>query len=98
MLSFRGSDVGETAAPSLSRGMRSPAFPKRDADEPLKRPVREPWSIRNTSWSSRCLVGYIQCKYYYTVLSDSWHALKNLVLQAKIKQTILLNPNSLAVV
>jgi hypothetical protein len=46
MLSFRGSDVGETAAPSLLRGMRSPASPKRDADEPLKRLVREPWSIR----------------------------------------------------
>jgi hypothetical protein len=56
MLSFRGSDVGETAAPShsassswprgLSKGMRSPASPKRDADEPLKRLVREPWSIR----------------------------------------------------
>jgi hypothetical protein len=43
-LSFRGLDVGETAPPSLSRGMRSPASPKRDADKPLKRPVREPWN------------------------------------------------------
>jgi len=49
MLSFRGLDVGETADLSLSKGMRSPASRKRDADKPLKRGVREPRNERKAA-------------------------------------------------
>jgi hypothetical protein len=42
VLSFRNLSVGETAALSLSKGMRSPASLKRDMDKLLKRPTREP--------------------------------------------------------
>ena len=42
--SFRDLGMGETAALSLSKGMRSPASPKRDANKSLKKPAREPWN------------------------------------------------------
>ncbi|UCH06549.1 MAG: hypothetical protein JSV55_10575, partial [Deltaproteobacteria bacterium] len=45
-LFFRGLDVGETAALSLSKGMRSPASRKRDVNKSLKKQVREPWNER----------------------------------------------------
>jgi hypothetical protein len=38
--------MGETAALSLSRGMRSPASLKRDVNKSLKRQAREPWNER----------------------------------------------------
>ena len=50
--SFRNLDVGGTAALNLSKGMRSPASPKRDVDNPLKKPAREPWNERKDFMSS----------------------------------------------
>ena len=44
--SFRGLGMGETAALSLSKGMRSPDSLKRDVNKPLKKPAREPWNER----------------------------------------------------
>jgi hypothetical protein len=39
--------MGETAALSLSRGMRSPASLKRDVKKSLKKQAREPWNERD---------------------------------------------------
>ena len=44
--SFRDLGMGETAALSLSKGMQSPADPKRDVNKSLKKPTREPWNER----------------------------------------------------
>jgi hypothetical protein len=44
--SFRCSDMGETAALSLSKGMRGPASLKRDVNKLLKKQAREPWNER----------------------------------------------------
>ena len=44
--SFRGLGMGETAALSLSKGMRSPASLKRDVNKSLKKQAREPWNER----------------------------------------------------
>jgi hypothetical protein len=44
--SFRDLGMGETAALSLSKGMRSPASLKRDVNKSLKKPAREPWNER----------------------------------------------------
>jgi hypothetical protein len=44
--SFRDLGMGETAALSLSKGMRSPASPKRDVNKSLKKQAREPWNER----------------------------------------------------
>jgi hypothetical protein len=44
--SFRDLGMGETAALSLSRGMRSPASKKRDVNKSLKKQAREPWNER----------------------------------------------------
>jgi hypothetical protein len=38
--------MGETAALSLSKGLRSPASLKRDVNKPLKKQAREPWNAR----------------------------------------------------
>ena len=46
--SFRGLGMGETAALSLSKGMRSPAPLKRDVNKPLKKQAREPWKERKS--------------------------------------------------
>jgi len=43
---FRGLGMGETAALSLSKGMRSPASLKRDVNKSLKKQAREPWNER----------------------------------------------------
>ena len=40
--SFRDLGMGETAALSLSKGMGSPASPKRDVNKSLKKPASEP--------------------------------------------------------
>jgi hypothetical protein len=53
--SFRDLGMGETAALSLSKGMRSPASLKRDVNKPLKKPAREPWNERN---------GFMVCAYF----------------------------------
>jgi hypothetical protein len=47
--SFRDLSVGETAALSPSKGIRSPASMKRDADKSQKRPAREPRNERKDS-------------------------------------------------
>ena len=52
--SFRGLGMGETAALSLSKGMRSPASLKRDANKLLKKQAREPWNERK---------GFMACAY-----------------------------------
>jgi hypothetical protein len=44
--SFRDLGMGETAALSLSKGMRSPASLKRDVNKSLKKQAREPWNER----------------------------------------------------
>jgi hypothetical protein len=44
--SFRDLGMGETAALSLSKGMRSPASLKRDVNKLLKKQAREPWNER----------------------------------------------------
>ena len=44
--SFRDLGMGEAAALSLSKGMRSPASLKRDVNKSLKKPAREPWNER----------------------------------------------------
>ena len=44
--SFRGLGMGETAALSLLKGMRSPASLKRDVNKSLKKLAREPWNER----------------------------------------------------
>jgi hypothetical protein len=44
--SFRGLGMGETAALSLSKGMRSPASLKRDVNKSLKKQAREPRNER----------------------------------------------------
>ena len=44
--SFRDLAMGETAALSLSKGMRSPAFLKRDVNKSLKKQAREPRNER----------------------------------------------------
>jgi hypothetical protein len=40
--SFRDLGMGETSVLSLSKGMRSPASPKRGVNKSLKKPAREP--------------------------------------------------------
>jgi hypothetical protein len=42
--SFRGLGMGETAAPSLPRGMRRGQ--ESPVNKPLKKPAREPWNER----------------------------------------------------
>ena len=44
--SFRDLGMGETAALSLSKGMRSPASWKRDVNKSLKKQGRDPWNER----------------------------------------------------
>ncbi|UCE34674.1 MAG: hypothetical protein JSV40_01770 [Deltaproteobacteria bacterium] len=44
--SFRDLGMGETAALSLSKGMRSPASLKRDVNKSLKKQAREPSNER----------------------------------------------------
>jgi hypothetical protein len=44
--SFRDLGMGETAALSLSKGMRSPASLERDVNKSLKKQAREPWNER----------------------------------------------------
>jgi hypothetical protein len=44
--SFRGLGMGETAALSLWKGMRSPASLKRDVNKLLKKQAREPRNER----------------------------------------------------
>jgi len=53
--SFRDLGMGETAALSLSKGMRSPASLKRDVNKPLKKQAREPWNERK---------GFMVCAYF----------------------------------
>jgi hypothetical protein len=52
--SFRDVGMGETAALSLSKGMRSPASPKRDVNKSLKKPAREPWNERKDFMACAC--------------------------------------------
>ena len=52
--SFRDLGMGETAALSLSKGMRSPASPKRDVNKSLKKPAREPRNERNDFMAYVC--------------------------------------------
>ena len=53
--SFRDLGMRETAALSLSKGMRSPASPKRDVNKLLKKQAREPWNERK---------GFMVCAYF----------------------------------
>ena len=53
--------MGETAALSLSKGMRSPASLKRDVNKPLKKQAREPWNERK---------GFMVCVYLNKVCSE----------------------------
>ncbi len=46
--SFRDLGMGETAALSLSKGMRSPASPKRDVNKSVKKQARELWDERKS--------------------------------------------------
>ena len=52
--SFRGLGMGETAALSLSKGVRSPASPKRDVNKSLKKPAREPRNERKDFMACVC--------------------------------------------
>jgi hypothetical protein len=47
--SFRDLGMGETAAVSLSKGMRSPASLKRDVNKSLKKQAREPRNERKVA-------------------------------------------------
>jgi hypothetical protein len=51
--SFRGLGMGETAALSLSKGMRREQ--NSPVNKPLKKPAREPWNERN---------GFMVCAYF----------------------------------
>ncbi|UCE34291.1 MAG: hypothetical protein JSV40_14065 [Deltaproteobacteria bacterium] len=53
--SFRDLGMGETAALSLSKGMRSPASLKRDVNKSLKKLAQEPWNDRK---------GFMVCEYF----------------------------------
>jgi len=52
--SFRGLGMGETAALSLSKGMRRGQ--ESPVNKPLKKPAREPWNERK---------GFIVCAYFH---------------------------------
>jgi hypothetical protein len=52
--SFCDLGMGETAALSLSKGMRSPASRKRDVNKSLKKPAREPWNERKDFMACAC--------------------------------------------
>jgi len=52
--SFRDLGMGETAALSLSKGMRSPASLKRDVNKLVKKQAREPWNERKDFMACLC--------------------------------------------